>query len=136
MKRPRWTLVRDTIPARPAVIEPYKSARIDADPDKPILSVRGLSKQFGSLVTADKIDLDVFPYRLHSFIGPNGAGKTTFFNMLTGVLQPTAGRIVFDGQDVTRMAMFTRSGKEPASRVLANDPSFLNCNVITYGAVT
>ncbi|MFM0715493.1 ATP-binding cassette domain-containing protein [Paraburkholderia strydomiana] len=108
LKRPRWTLVRDTIPARPAVIEPYKSARIDADPDKPILSVRGLSKQFGSLVTADKIDLDVFPYRLHSFIGPNGAGKTTFFNMLTGVLQPTAGRIVFDGQDVTRVAMFKR----------------------------
>ncbi|MEZ0605423.1 ATP-binding cassette domain-containing protein [Paraburkholderia sp. IW21] len=108
LKKPRWTLVRETIPARPAVIEPYRSARIDVDPNTPILSVRGLSKQFGSLVTADKIDLDVFPYRLHSFIGPNGAGKTTFFNMLTGVLQPTAGRIVFDGQDVTRLAMFRR----------------------------
>lgn len=108
LKKPRWTLVRDTIPARPAVIEPYRSARIDVDPNTPILSVRGLSKQFGSLVTADKIDLDVFPYRLHSFIGPNGAGKTTFFNMLTGVLQPTAGRIIFDGQDVTRLAMFRR----------------------------
>lgn len=108
MKKPRWTLVRDTIPARPATIEPYRSARIDADPNKPILSVRGLSKQFGSLVTADKIDLDVFPYRLHSFIGPNGAGKTTFFNMLTGVLQPTAGKIMFDGRDVTRLAMFER----------------------------
>ncbi|SAL66191.1 branched-chain amino acid ABC transporter [Caballeronia terrestris] len=108
LKKPRWTLVRDTIPARPSVIQPYKSARIDADPNTPILSVRGLSKQFGSLVTADKIDLDVFPYRLHSFIGPNGAGKTTFFNMLTGVLQPTSGQILFDGQDVTRLAMFRR----------------------------
>ena len=108
LKRPRWTLVRDTIPARPLVIEAYKSTRIDADPSKPILSVRGLSKQFGSLVTADKIDLDVFPYKLHSLIGPNGAGKTTFFNMLTGVLQPSSGKIIFDGRDVTRLAMHQR----------------------------
>jgi branched-chain amino acid transport system ATP-binding protein len=108
LRRPHWTLVRNTIPARPEVIAPYRGNRIEADPDTPILSVRGLSKHFGSLVTADKIDLDVYPYRLHSFIGPNGAGKTTFFNMLTGVLQPSAGRIVFDGKDVTRLAMFRR----------------------------
>jgi ABC-type branched-subunit amino acid transport system ATPase component/ABC-type branched-subunit amino acid transport system permease subunit len=108
MKQPRWTLVRDTIPARPDVIQPYRGVRIDADPATPILSVRGLSKQFGSLVTADKIDLDIFPYRLHSLIGPNGAGKTTFFNMLTGVLPPTSGKILFEGRDVTRLAMYER----------------------------
>jgi ABC-type branched-subunit amino acid transport system ATPase component/ABC-type branched-subunit amino acid transport system permease subunit len=108
LRRPRWTLVRDTIPARPEVIAPYRASRIDMNPDAPILSVRGLSKQFGSLVTADKIDLDVYPYRLHSFIGPNGAGKTTFFNMLTGVLPPSSGTITFDGKDVTRLAMFRR----------------------------
>jgi len=108
MKQPRWTLVRDTIPARPDVIQPYRGTRIDADPATPILSVRGLSKQFGSLVTADKIDLDIFPYRLHSLIGPNGAGKTTFFNMLTGVLPPTSGTILFEGRDVTRLAMYER----------------------------
>ncbi|KDB07079.1 Monosaccharide-transporting ATPase [Burkholderia sp. lig30] len=108
LRRPGWTLVRDTIPPRPDVIAPYRASRIDSDPDTPVLSVRGLSKHFGSLVTADRIDLDVYPYRLHSFIGPNGAGKTTFFNMLTGVLRPTAGTITFDGHDVTTLAMFRR----------------------------
>ncbi|MGU7774706.1 branched-chain amino acid ABC transporter ATP-binding protein/permease [Burkholderia sp. MR1-5-21] len=108
LRRPGWTLVRDTIPARPDVIAPYRASRIDSDPDTPVLSVRGLSKRFGSLVTAEQIDLDVHPYRLHSFIGPNGAGKTTFFNMLTGVLWPTAGTITFDGKDVTKLAMFRR----------------------------
>ncbi|WP_321961377.1 branched-chain amino acid ABC transporter ATP-binding protein/permease [Paraburkholderia sp. J7] len=108
LRRPRWTLVRNTIPSRPEIIAPYRANRVDADPAKPVLSVRGLSKRFGSLVTAEKIDLDVYPYRLHSFIGPNGAGKTTFFNMLTGVLWPSAGTITFDGQDVTKLAMFRR----------------------------
>ncbi|PRF26606.1 branched-chain amino acid ABC transporter ATP-binding protein/permease [Burkholderia multivorans] len=108
LRRSRWTLVRDTIPARPDVIAPYRASRIDSDPATPVLSVRGLSKRFGSLVTADRIDLDVHPYRLHSFIGPNGAGKTTFFNMLTGVLSPSAGTITFDGRDVTKLAMFRR----------------------------
>ncbi|MDR3096856.1 MAG: ATP-binding cassette domain-containing protein [Paraburkholderia sp.] len=108
LRRPGWTLVRNTIPARPETIAPYRASRVDAAPSRPVLSVRGLSKHFGSLVTAEQIDLDVFPYRLHSFIGPNGAGKTTFFNMLTGVLRPSAGTIHFDGQDVTRLAMFRR----------------------------
>ncbi|WP_310633530.1 branched-chain amino acid ABC transporter ATP-binding protein/permease [Paraburkholderia sp.] len=108
LRRPRWTLVRDTIPTRPEIIAPYRASRVDADPARPVLSVRGLSKRFGSLVTAEQIDLDVFPFRLHSFIGPNGAGKTTFFNMLTGVLSPSAGAIVFDGRDVTKLPMFRR----------------------------
>lgn len=108
LRRPGWTLVRNTIPSRPEIIAPYRASRVDADPAKPVLSVRGLSKRFGSLVTAEQIDLDVYPFRLHSFIGPNGAGKTTFFNMLTGVLWPSAGTITFDGQDVTKLAMFRR----------------------------
>ncbi|WP_321803181.1 branched-chain amino acid ABC transporter ATP-binding protein/permease [Burkholderia sp. BCC1993] len=108
LRRPRWTLVRDTIPARPATIAPYRAGGIETDPATPVLSVRGLTKRFGSLVTAERIDLDVHPCRLHSFIGPNGAGKTTFFNMLTGVLSPTAGTITFDGKDVTKLAMFRR----------------------------
>ncbi|RQZ25326.1 ATP-binding cassette domain-containing protein [Burkholderia sp. Bp9090] len=108
LRRPRWTLVRDTIPVRPATIAPYRAGGVETDPATPVLSVRGLSKRFGSLVTAERIDLDVHPCRLHSFIGPNGAGKTTFFNMLTGVLSPTAGTITFDGKDVTKLAMFRR----------------------------
>ncbi|MGH7210097.1 MAG: ABC transporter permease subunit, partial [Acetobacteraceae bacterium] len=84
-RRRHWTLVRRGIPPRPDVIAPYRPAEIAADRSKPILTVRGLSKRFGSLVTASDLDLDVYPYQLHSFIGPTGAGKTTCFNMLTGI---------------------------------------------------
>jgi ABC-type branched-subunit amino acid transport system ATPase component len=70
--------------------------------------VRGLSKRFGSLVTAQALDLEVHPCRLHSVIGPNGAGKTTFFNMLTGLLSADAGEISFVRHDITRMPVHQR----------------------------
>ncbi|MDE2364985.1 MAG: ATP-binding cassette domain-containing protein [Hyphomicrobiales bacterium] len=107
--RQRWTLTRNTIPPRPASIKPYESRAQAMDRDKPILSTRGLSKRFGSLVTASDIDLDFRPFVLHSLIGPNGAGKTTFFNMLAGVLPPSAGRIFFDGADITRLPIHARA---------------------------
>jgi branched-chain amino acid transport system ATP-binding protein len=59
------------------------------------------TKAFGGLVAVSDISIDVEPKSIVSIIGPNGAGKTTFFNMLTGLYRPTAGRILFDGQDVT-----------------------------------
>jgi branched-chain amino acid transport system ATP-binding protein len=58
-------------------------------------------KEFGGLVAANDIDFSIPRGSIVGLIGPNGAGKTTFFNMLTGVYKPTAGRIVFDGEDVT-----------------------------------
>jgi branched-chain amino acid transport system ATP-binding protein len=66
-----------------------------------ILDVKQLRKEFGGLVAVDNVDFNIEERHISSLIGPNGAGKTTFFNMLTGVYKPTAGRIVFDGQDVT-----------------------------------
>jgi branched-chain amino acid transport system ATP-binding protein len=60
-------------------------------------------KEFGGLVATDDVDFTIPRGQVVSLIGPNGAGKTTFFNMLTGVYKPTAGRIVFDGEDVTGM---------------------------------
>jgi len=108
-RRQRWTLTRNTIPPRPAVIEPYVSAAQAMDPDKPLLETRKLSKHFGSLVTAREIDLQVRPFVLHSIIGPNGAGKTTFYNMLTGVLPPSAGQVFFEGRDITKLPMHARA---------------------------
>jgi branched-chain amino acid transport system ATP-binding protein len=61
-----------------------------------------LTKEFGGLVAVNDVYLDVPRHSIVSLIGPNGAGKTTLFNMLTGLYKPTAGRIVFDGRDVTR----------------------------------
>jgi branched-chain amino acid transport system ATP-binding protein len=66
-----------------------------------LLSTDRVSKAFGGLVAVSGISIAVAPRSIVSIIGPNGAGKTTFFNMLTGLYQPTAGRISFDGKDVT-----------------------------------
>ena len=66
-----------------------------------LLQVRGVSKHFGSLIAVNNISMTVEPGELRAIIGPNGAGKTTFFNLITGLFRPTAGRIVFDGRDVT-----------------------------------
>jgi branched-chain amino acid transport system ATP-binding protein len=66
-----------------------------------LLVAEDVRKEFGGLVAVNDVDF-VIPQRgIVSLIGPNGAGKTTFFNMLTGVYKPTAGKIVFDGHNVT-----------------------------------
>jgi branched-chain amino acid transport system ATP-binding protein len=106
--RQEWTLTRRGIPPRPATIKPWHADTMQLDPAKPILTVRGLQKRFGSLVVAQGIDLEVHPYRLHSLIGPNGAGKTTFFNMLTGLLRADGGTIHFAGHDLTRLPVHKR----------------------------
>jgi branched-chain amino acid transport system ATP-binding protein len=66
-----------------------------------LLVAERVRKEFGGLVATNDIDFTVPRGGIVSLIGPNGAGKTTFFNMLTGVYQPTAGTIIFDGTDVT-----------------------------------
>ena len=58
-------------------------------------------KEFGGLVAVNDVDFTVPQGAIVSLIGPNGAGKTTFFNMLTGVYKPSAGLVIFDGEDVT-----------------------------------
>jgi branched-chain amino acid transport system ATP-binding protein len=66
-----------------------------------LLTAEGVRKEFGGLVAVNDVDFEVPERAIVSLIGPNGAGKTTFFNMLTGVYKPTAGRIVLSGEDVT-----------------------------------
>src|SRR5579872_451581 len=66
-----------------------------------LLRVENVTKRFGSLVAVGGVSLVVEPGELRAVIGPNGAGKTTFFNLISGFLTPSAGRIIFDGQDVT-----------------------------------
>jgi branched-chain amino acid transport system ATP-binding protein len=66
-----------------------------------LLETHGLSKSFGALAAVNGVSLRVAAGTLHSIIGPNGAGKTTLFNLLTGQFPPSAGRISFDGRDIT-----------------------------------
>jgi branched-chain amino acid transport system ATP-binding protein len=67
----------------------------------PILSLSGLSKRFGAVVVADGLELDVRAGEALGILGPNGAGKTSLFGMITGTLRPDAGRIVYDGVDIS-----------------------------------
>jgi branched-chain amino acid transport system ATP-binding protein len=66
-----------------------------------VLEVRNLTKRFGGLSAVSEVTTTVERGRIHAIIGPNGAGKTTFFNLISGVVGPTSGSIVFEGQDIT-----------------------------------
>jgi branched-chain amino acid transport system ATP-binding protein len=78
---------------------------------EPILEARHLVKRFGALAATDDLSLSLLPHELHAVIGPNGAGKTTLLMQLAGELSPTAGRIVFAGEDVTDMPVSLRAKK-------------------------
>lgn len=67
----------------------------------PLLETKGLQLSFGGVVAADNIDFALQRGERLAVIGQNGAGKTTFINICTGFLKPTAGRVFFDGHDVT-----------------------------------
>jgi branched-chain amino acid transport system ATP-binding protein len=68
-----------------------------------VLKAEGLSKSFGGLRAVDTVDFELPSGELHAIIGPNGAGKTTFFNLITGLLTPDAGRVTFHNRDITGM---------------------------------
>lgn len=65
-----------------------------------MLSVEGLTKEFGSLVAVDDLTLELEDGEIHGLIGPNGAGKTTTINLITGELSPTRGSVEFHGEDI------------------------------------
>ncbi len=68
-----------------------------------VLETKGLEKRFGGIVATHDVSLSVEKGARHALIGPNGAGKTTIINLLTGVLKPSAGRILLDGRDITAL---------------------------------
>jgi branched-chain amino acid transport system ATP-binding protein len=68
---------------------------------EPVLRIGSLVKRFGGLTAVDNLSINIPGGRVHAIIGPNGAGKTTFFNLVTGMLSPTSGRIYFRGHDIT-----------------------------------
>ena len=75
-----------------------------------LLQVEGVSRHFGSLIAVDNVSLEVAAGELRAVIGPNGAGKTTFFNMISGFVAPTTGKILFDGRDITATPPHQRVG--------------------------
>jgi branched-chain amino acid transport system ATP-binding protein len=94
-----------------------------------ILEVRGLTKRFGGLVAVRDVDFHVERNEIVSLIGPNGAGKTTVFNLVSGVLKPTAGTVAFDGQNMrgVRPDQYARMG---LGRTFQNLALFRNASVV------
>jgi branched-chain amino acid transport system permease protein len=74
-----------------------RATRATAQASAPILDVRGLGRRFGGIVALNDVDLAIPRGAIVGLIGPNGAGKTTFFNIVTGLIRPDAGRITFEG---------------------------------------
>lgn len=69
-----------------------------------LLRVEGLTKHFGGLTAVDSLEMKVGNGEIHALIGPNGSGKTTTFNMISSMLKPSSGRIIFDGNDITHQS--------------------------------
>jgi len=69
----------------------------------PVLETRGLDKHFGGIIAANQVSLSIEKGARHALIGPNGAGKTTIVNLLTGVIKPSGGQILLDGEDITHL---------------------------------
>ncbi len=93
------------------------------------LEISGLTKRFGGLTAVNRFDMYVNEGEIVGLIGPNGAGKTTLFNLITGVFPPTAGKVVFEGTDIT--------GKKPhkiaelgIGRTFQLNPLFANFTVL------
>ncbi|RWQ38078.1 MAG: ABC transporter ATP-binding protein [Mesorhizobium sp.] len=74
----------------------------------PLLTTKGLSRNFGGLRAVDGVDFALMPGEIRAVIGPNGAGKTTFVSLVSGRIQPSSGMIVFDGTDITSLPAYVR----------------------------
>src|SRR6202034_4922444 len=90
--------------------------------------------RFGGLAALSQVNLEVARGEVHAIIGPNGAGKSTFFNCLTGVLRPTSGRIIFDGDEITglRSNMISQKGiarSYQITNILPNATAFENVRI-------
>jgi branched-chain amino acid transport system ATP-binding protein len=93
-----------------------------------LLELRGVSKRFGGLTVIEELDLHVDEGEVVSVIGPNGAGKTTLFNLVTGVYEPDAGDIVFEGRSVVGLQPHQITGRGIA-RTFQTLRLFLNMTV-------
>jgi branched-chain amino acid transport system ATP-binding protein len=77
--------------------------------DAGMLETRGLTVRFGGHVAVDRVSCAFAPGTLTAIVGPNGAGKTTYFNLISGQLRATAGQVLHDGADITRLAVSARA---------------------------
>ena len=94
-----------------------------------LLHVERLGKKFGGVNAVEDLSFDIRPGAVYSIIGPNGAGKTTLLNLLTGVYQPSSGRIVFDGHDMTGRVPYEYA-RQGIARTFQNLQVFFNMSAL------
>ena len=94
------------------------------NPSTVVLKTEGLTKSFSGFVAVQDVSFTLHEGHIHAVIGPNGAGKTTFFNLLTKFLPPTSGRIMYRGEDITRLkpAQIARRGVVRSFQISATFP--------------
>ena len=93
-----------------------------------ILELKQLTKDFGGLRAIDRLSAEVKEGEIFSIIGPNGSGKTTLFNLITGFLRPSSGKIIFNGEDVTNCKPYEIASKNIA-RIFQQTRIFGNLTV-------
>jgi branched-chain amino acid transport system ATP-binding protein len=94
-----------------------------------LLEAAGVSKHFGGVQAVRAVDLAIGPREIVSVIGPNGAGKTTLLNVVSGIFPPSAGRIRFDGRDITRLPPSERA-RRGIARTFQNVALFRGMTVV------
>jgi branched-chain amino acid transport system ATP-binding protein len=94
--------------ATPALSADGENPSVASQPNRELLRLENVSCHFGTLKAVDNVSFDMRAGELRAVIGPNGAGKTTFFNLISGLLPPTAGRIWFDGKNITNQTIVQR----------------------------
>ncbi len=94
-----------------------------------LLEVRHVCRRFGGVVAVERVSFRVEPGQIKAIIGPNGAGKTTLFNLISGLLRPDAGRILFQGRPIERLQPY-QIAQAGLSRTFQNPSLFLHLNVL------
>ena len=94
-----------------------------------LLEAQGVRRRFGGLVALDQVTFQVSPGQIKAIIGPNGAGKTTLFNLISGLLRPDAGRILFKDRPIERLQPY-QIARAGLSRTFQNPSLFLHMNVL------
>ncbi|MFT4784827.1 MAG: branched-chain amino acid transport system ATP-binding protein [Paracoccaceae bacterium] len=104
---------------------------------EPVLRLEAITKRFGALLASDAVSLDLRVGEIHALIGPNGAGKSTLIQQIAGGLRPDAGRIAFDGRDVTALDTVARAraGLSRTFQISALPPELTVLQNATLGAL-
>jgi branched-chain amino acid transport system permease protein len=125
-----WRKLHPPAPVDAAGIAPLRlTQQADANAERALLKVTGLTKHFGGVKAVDGVDMVVQQNAVHALIGPNGSGKTTLLNVLSGIYRPTAGGIDFDGHQITHLSPSQRTGYG-LGRTFQNIRLFVDMNVL------